>query len=330
MATPSFLLNRYQRTLGNKPRLLQRRLSIEKDLSDKKHAADIAFANEAIKAGGGFLEGGAEFMLAKKGGYEGGLKGFLKEKAIEKFGHGGDRTYTMNKDGTMTPTKGTGVIDPKKSYRSHIEGGRKQVAEDIKKGWDNIKGLMPTKDSFSKMFEKSSQVKTPTWLHDKVHGKKNEQTWYGTGGGSTDDSFNPKPTLQGGEPLTSKGEQRTISHANIQRKNAEEFLALYEENEKERYNQLLYPENSPSDLAPQYATNMHEADMYASSGRLTPTVTESESAPNYTYINGKRVMITPQKYRVAPKPTPLSSPPIYGDAKSQSLGYNEALNWWKR
>jgi hypothetical protein len=312
MATPSFLLNRYQRTLGNKPRLLQRRIAIEKDIEDKKYAADIDLMNQKIKIGGAAVGTGVDYMLAKKGGYTEGFKAFLEERMKEK--QGGNTTYSMNKDGTMSPSSRGGVVDPTKSYRTFMEAGRKQVGEDIKKGWENIKGLMPTKDSFSKMFEKSSGVKTPTLLHNLV-----------TGGTDTD-KYNPQPTLQGGESLISKGEQ----HANIQRKNAEKFLAQYEEGEKERYNQLLYPDNSPSDLAPQYATTMHEADMYASSGRLTPTVTESESAPNYKYINEKPVMITPQKYRVAPKPTPLSSPPIYGDAKSQSLGYNEALNWWKR
>ena len=143
-------------------------------------------------------------MLAKKGGYTEGFKAFLEEKMKEK--QGGNTTYAMNEDGTMSPSSRGGVIDPTKSYRTFMEAGRKQVGEDIKKGWENVKGLMPTKDSFSKMFEKSSDVKTPTWLHEKITGDADS------------DKYSPQPALQSGKALPTEEEQRNEIKAEEQRR----------------------------------------------------------------------------------------------------------------
>ena len=48
MATSQYFLNRYQRTLANKPRLLQQRLAIESDISKKKYDADINMLEKQI------------------------------------------------------------------------------------------------------------------------------------------------------------------------------------------------------------------------------------------------------------------------------------------
>jgi len=69
MATSSYLLNRYQRTLGNKARLLQQRIAIEADISSKKHTADVRRMKNQIRTAEHVGKFGIDLYDAKKGGY---------------------------------------------------------------------------------------------------------------------------------------------------------------------------------------------------------------------------------------------------------------------
>jgi hypothetical protein len=77
MPTPSYLLNKYNRTLENPVRLVRQRIAIEGALAEKEAAA----STEKMKQGFGVLGGVGqtynEWSIAKKGGYEGSFPEYM-------------------------------------------------------------------------------------------------------------------------------------------------------------------------------------------------------------------------------------------------------------
>jgi len=152
MPTPGYLLNKYQRTLGSKTGLLQKRLAIEGDISAKKYAADQKKLVQGINIVGTVGAGLAEYSTAKKGGYEGGLMGYLGEKAKEHYGlDDGTTTTTMVGGKTITERSsgGTGVVAT--DYRAAFDTGVDKRKDAAGEWWENVKGLVPKSIGESKV-----------------------------------------------------------------------------------------------------------------------------------------------------------------------------------
>ena len=194
MPTPSYLLNKYQRTLGSKTRLLQKRMAIEGDISAKKYEADQKLLTAGIGVAGTVGSGLAEYSTAKKGGYEGGIMGYLGEKAKEHYGLD-EKTTTITtgaggKPETSVIRTGAGVGDVKTDYRMAWKEGtsiRKEAAQDW---WKNVKGLIPS---------------TKIGKHWESEGKDFLKQSLGIGKSNI-----PEVKLQGGGLMPSKGDQRAI------------------------------------------------------------------------------------------------------------------------
>ena len=96
MATSQYFLNRYQRTLANKPRLLQQRLAIESDISKKKYDADINMLEKQI----GFAEGVGGLAVDaydfSKSGSDASFSDFLGDRIEQSMGIG-DKDSDVNK-----------------------------------------------------------------------------------------------------------------------------------------------------------------------------------------------------------------------------------------
>ena len=151
MPTPSYLLNKYQRTLGSKTGLLQKRLAIEGDISAKKYAADQKKLVQGINIVGKAGAGLAEYSTAKKGGYEGGIMGYLGEKSKEHYGLDDGTTTTTTVGGkTITERSSSGTGIAKTDYRAAFDVGVDERKKAAGKWWENVKGLVPKSKDFLK------------------------------------------------------------------------------------------------------------------------------------------------------------------------------------
>ena len=192
MPTPGYLLNKYNRTLGSKTRLLQKRLSIEGDISERKYAADQKKLVQGINVVGTVGAGLAEYSTAKEGGYEGGIMGYLGEKSKEHYGLDGSTTSTTTVDGkniTQISSGGTGVA--KTDYRAAFDSGVDKRKKAAGEWWENVKGLVPKSVGESKVGK-----------HWRSEGKDFLKDSLGIG--------KPKrgATLQTGEPPVSSAQQQ--------------------------------------------------------------------------------------------------------------------------
>jgi hypothetical protein len=123
-------------------------MAIEGDISAKKYEADQKKLTAGIGLVGTVGSGLAEYSTAKKGGYEGGIMGYLGEKAKEHYGLD-EKTTTITtgaggKPETSVTRTGAGVGDVKTDYRMAWKEGtsiRKEAAQDW---WKNVKGLIPS------------------------------------------------------------------------------------------------------------------------------------------------------------------------------------------
>tara|TARA_Y100000004_G_scaffold146261_1_gene167081 strand:- start:7791 stop:8450 length:660 start_codon:yes stop_codon:yes gene_type:complete len=133
MATSQYFLNRYQRTLANKPRLLQQRIAIESDISKKKYDADIKMLEKQI----GFAEGavgmGIDYYDYKKGAEsEASLGDFLGDRIEQSLGIGSE-------DSEVNKTIGTQREERIASRKAE----RKELGQGMFGGYvDNLKGFL--------------------------------------------------------------------------------------------------------------------------------------------------------------------------------------------
>lgn len=132
MATSQYFLNRYQRTLANKPRLLQQRLAIESDISKKKYDADINMLEKQI----GFAEGVGGLAVDaydfSKSGSDASFSDFLGDRIEQSMGIG-DKDSDVNK-----------AIGTQRALRiAERKAERKESGQGMFGGYvDNLKGFL--------------------------------------------------------------------------------------------------------------------------------------------------------------------------------------------
>ena len=132
MATSQYFLNRYQRTLANKPRLLQQRLAIESDISKKKYDADINMLEKQI----GFAEGVGGWAVDaydfSKSGSDASFSDFLGDRIEQSMGIG-DKDSDVNK-----------AIGTQRALRiAEKKAERKDSGQGMFGGYvDNLKGFL--------------------------------------------------------------------------------------------------------------------------------------------------------------------------------------------
>tara|TARA_R100000458_G_C8273887_1_gene248769 strand:+ start:95 stop:952 length:858 start_codon:yes stop_codon:yes gene_type:complete len=153
MPTPQYFLNRYQRTLANKPRLLQQRIAIEADISSKKYKADIKALENQIRTAEKVGEFGINLYDAKQGGYfeDKDFGDFLEES----YGLPSSRPKsTPGEDGEASKTGGSleDVLAERRGNRRVTWGDVGGVIKDRGGEFlDNARGLFPKqRESLSK------------------------------------------------------------------------------------------------------------------------------------------------------------------------------------
>lgn len=161
MATSQYFLNRYQRTLANKPRLLQQRIAIESDISKKKYDADIKMLEKQI----GFVEGaagmGIDYYDYKKGaGSEASLGDFLGDRIEQSLGIGSEDSEVNKTIGTQREER----IASRKTERKESGQGMFGGYVDNLKGFltrpltnpatnETLGRLMPTREQLGNAYE---------------------------------------------------------------------------------------------------------------------------------------------------------------------------------